>query len=346
MKKETRLKFNAYLERQAELNGIDPINVYSTHEVEPSVQQKLFEKLQQDSSFLDAINIIFKDELVGETIGMEAADTIASTTDTDGEGERKTTDIAKLVAQQYFCKKVNFDTHIKHSRLDSWAKFKDFQTRISSVKAKRIKLDLIMAGMNGVKRAPTSDRAKNKLLQDVAVGWLQKIRLNAPECVMGSKTTGDETVAAPIKVGKGQEYQNLDALIMDATEELIGEVYKEDTDLVCIVGRKLLADKYFPVVNQDNKPSEMLAAEMVISQKRIGNLPAVRVPYFPANAVLITKLENLSLYVQEGGSRAHIEDVAKKDRVEFYQSENIDYVVEDYECAALIENITFEDKDE
>lgn len=339
MKNTTRAKFNQYVERQAELNHIEPQNVYNKHEVTPSVQQKLYERLQLDSSFLAKINFIFKDELIGETLGMEASGTIASTTDTSGDGERKTTDIARLVAQQYRCQKVNFDTHIPYDRLDAWAKFPDFQQRISSVKGKRIRLDLIMAGFNGTSRAATSNRTTNPLLQDVAVGWLQKIRENAPERNMNGKATNNKVL-----VGKGQAYLNLDALVMDATEELIDDVYKDDTDLVAIVGRKLLADKYFPIVNAKQKPTEMLAADVVISQKRIGNLPAIRVPYFPANAILITKLDNLSIYFQEGGMHSHIEDVPKKDRIEFYQSDNIDYVVEEYRCAALIENITLEDK--
>ncbi|MXD08578.1 P2 family phage major capsid protein, partial [Escherichia coli] len=85
----------------------------------------------------------------------------------------------------------------------------------------------------------------------------------------------------------------LDALVMDATNNLIEPWYQEDPDLVVIVGRQLLADKYFPIVNKEQDNSEMLAADVIISQKRIGNLPAVRVPYFPADAMLITKLENL-----------------------------------------------------
>ncbi|MFK9070434.1 P2 family phage major capsid protein, partial [Escherichia coli] len=86
------------------------------------------------------------------------------------------------------------------------------------------------------------------------------------------------------------------ALVMDATNNLIEPWYQEDPDLVVIVGRQLLADKYFPIVNKEQDNSEMLAADVIISQKRIGNLPAVRVPYFPADAMLITKLENLSIY--------------------------------------------------
>ncbi|MCU6392102.1 P2 family phage major capsid protein, partial [Enterobacter quasiroggenkampii] len=125
----------------------------------------------------------------------------------------------------------------------------------------------------------------------------QKYRNEAPARVM-SKVTDEEgpTTSEAIRVGKGGDYASLDALEMDATSNLIEPWYQEDPDLVVIVGRQLLADKYFPIVNKEQDNSEMLAADVIISQKRIGNLPAVRVPYFPADAMLITKLENLSIY--------------------------------------------------
>ncbi|WP_434477370.1 P2 family phage major capsid protein, partial [Escherichia coli] len=34
-----------------------------------------------------------------------------------------------------------------------------------------------------------------------------------------------------------------------------------------------MADKYFPIVNKEQDNSETLAADVIISQKRIGNLP-------------------------------------------------------------------------
>ncbi|MBW9907788.1 P2 family phage major capsid protein, partial [Escherichia coli] len=114
---------------------------------------------------------------------------------------------------------------------------------------------------------------------------------------------------------KGGDYASLDALVMDATNNLIEPWYQEDPDLVVIVGRQLLADKYFPIVNKEQDNSEMLAADVIISQKRIGNLPAVRVPYFPADAMLITKLENLSIYYMDDSHRRVIEENPKLDRV-------------------------------
>ena len=97
------------------------------------------------------------------------------------------------------------------------------------------------------------------------------------------------------------------------------------------------------MINTDLKPTEDLASQVIISQKQIGGLKAIRVPFFPKNAMLITRLDNLSLYIQEGSMRRFIANNPKRNRVEDFLSQNIDFKVEDYGCAALIENIVFED---
>lgn len=101
MKDLTLEKYNAYLARQAELNNL-PFNALATgikFTVQPSVQQKLYEKVRESSDFLKSISFVFVDEQTGETLGLDSAHTVASTTDTSGDGERKTTSIAKLVKQ-------------------------------------------------------------------------------------------------------------------------------------------------------------------------------------------------------------------------------------------------------
>lgn len=82
---------------------------------------------------------------------------------------------------------------------------------------------------------------------------------------------------------------------------------------------------------------------MIISQKRMGGLQAVRAPFFPPNALLITRLDNLSIYWQEDTRRRSVIDNPKRDRIENFESVNEAYVVEDYRCAALVENIQIGD---
>ena len=71
----------------------------------------------------------------------------------------------------------------------------------------------------------------------------------------------------------------------------------------------------------------------------LGGLQAYRVSGFPANAVLITKLSNLSIYWQEGSRRRRLVDEPEYDRVANYESVNEAYVVEEYQLAVLVENI-------
>ena len=340
MRKETRFKFNQYLSRIAELNGIATSDLDKKFTVEPSVTQTLFDKIQQSSSFLKLINMVTVGELTEEKVGIDVTGSIASTADTDGGVERKTADFAKLDAYRYFCHPVNFDYHLKYNKLDLWARFQDFQIRIRNAIIKRQALDYITIGFNGVSRAATSARAQNPLLQDVAIGWLQKYRNDAPERVMSSVTDDDGTVISnTIKVGKGGHYANLDALVMDGFESLVAEIHRENPEMVVICGRRILTDKYFPMINKFQANSEQLAGELIISQKTIGQLQAVRAPYFPANSILITTLDNLSIYLYEDGHRRHIVENPKLDQVENYEQVKVDFVVEDYEAGCLIENI-------
>ncbi|MDB0511319.1 phage major capsid protein, P2 family [Ralstonia solanacearum] len=332
MQNKTRVLFAAYKAEIAKLNGVERVD--EKFSVSPTIQQKLETKVQESSDFLKRINFYGVTEQEGEKIGLGVSGPVASTTDTN-EKDRETADISTMDGRRYRCEQTNSDTHITYQKLDAWAKFPDFQTRIRDAIIKRQALDRIMIGFNGVSRAATSNRVTNPMLQDVNKGWLQNLREQAPQRVMeeGKKAAGK------IIVGAGGDYGNLDALVFDVVNQLVEPWYAEDPELVVLCGRNLLADKYFPLVNTDREPTQQLAADIIISQKRIGNLPAVRVPYFPANGLLVTRLDNLSIYYQEGGRRRTILDNAKRDRIENYESSNDAYVIEDLACAAMAENI-------
>jgi len=344
MRPTTRFKFNAFLTRVAELNNVDAGDMNKKFTVEPSVSQTLMTRVQESSDFLTRINIVPVGEMKGEKIGVGVTGSIASTTDTAGGDERETADFAALDVEGYECGQINYDFHIRYNTLDLWARYEDFQARLRDAIIKRQALDRIMVGFNGTSRAKTSNRVKFPLLQDVAVGWLEKYRKNAAKRVMSKALAEDGSVISEtIRIGKEGDYANLDALVMDATNTMIEPWFQEDPELVVICGRQLLADKYFPLVNKDQPATETLAADVIISQKRIGNLPALRVPYFPKNALLITRLDNLSIYWQEGTHRRLLDEVAKRDRIENYESINEDYVIEDYAAGCLVENIQLGD---
>ena len=332
MRNETRRLYNAYLDQVAKLNGVESAAEKFT--VEPSVQQTLETKIQESSEFLGRVNMVGVAEQMGDKIGLGVSGPIASTTNTTTT-DRATRDVTVMDEQGYVCTQTNFDTHLTYAKIDAWAKFQDFQTRIRDAILRRQALDRIMVGFNGTSRQATSDFGANQLLQDVNIGWLQKYRTHASDRVLA------EVVAASgkVTVGATGDYKNLDALVFDAINNMIEPWYQEDGGLVAIMSRDLLADKYFPLINTANPPSEQAALDMVISQKRVGGVQAVRVPYMPAGKIFITSLENLSIYWQEGARRRTVVDNAKRDRIENYESSNEAYVIEDYGFGCLVENL-------
>ena len=335
MQNSTRIALAAYVSQLASLNGVSEAAVASKFTVTPSVQQKLESRIQESSAFLKSINIVPVDEQAGETLGLMVTGPVAGTQDTDA-GERQPRDISNMDSKGYRCEQINYDTFIKYSKLDAWAKFPDFQARLRDLIIQRIALDRMMIGFNGTSRAATSNRAANPLMQDVAKGWLQKIREQAPERHLKEIAAGSNKV----KIGATGDYKTLDALVYDAVNDLIDPWYREDTQLVALTGRQLMADKYFPLVNTIQAPTEQIAAnDLITSQKRVGNLPAVQVPFFPPKAILVTKLSNLSVYYQNGTQRRSVIDNPRRDRIETFQSSNDDFVLEDMGCCAFIENI-------
>jgi P2 family phage major capsid protein len=332
MRNETRELYNAYLAQIAVLNHVASAAVGFT--TDPTVQQTLETKIQESSDFLGRVNNIGVREQAGQRVGLGIGSTIASTTNTLTT-DRVPFDPTELEDRGYLCTQTNFDTAIRYAKLDAWAKFPDFQTRIRDAILRRQALDIITIGFNGTSRAATSNRTANPLLQDVNIGWLEKIRTEAEAHYLA------EGVAASgeITIGKGGDYANLDALVFDAVNNLIEPWFRNDTELVVILGRKLFADKYFPLINTTQPPSETLAADLIVSQKRVGGLQAVQVPFFPDGTLLITRLDNLSRYYQDGARRRTIIDNPKRDQIENYESSNDAYVVEDYGLVALVENI-------
>lgn len=332
---ETQEAFDGYLNRQAKLNGVTAAMVSAGKKftVTPAVAQRMEKRIQESSSFLMSVNITPVINQQGEKIGLGVSGPAASTTDTTQQ-DRTPRDISDMTDVGYYCQQTNFDTLLRYEKIDMWAAFPNFQPILRDSILQRQALDRIMIGWNGTHRAKTSDITANPLLQDVGVGWLQKCRNDAPERVMSGGADPTKVV-----IGKNGDYENLDAAVMDSVDNLIAPWYQDDPKLVVICGRQLLADKYFPLVNQQQPNSEALAADIIISQKRIGGLKAVRVPYFPPNALMVTRLDNLSIYWQKGTRRRCIVDNAKRDQIENYESVNQDYVIEDYDGCCVIENI-------
>lgn len=360
MRTDTRRLFTAYVSQIALINSVDSATVKFA--VDPVVEQRLEAKLAETSEFLQAINVIPVTQQKGDVLGLGTSRTIAGRTDTAGGTARNPsnpTDSAKT--NSYTCEQTNFDWSLRYALLDAWRHKPEFETILRDSILRQQARDRIMIGWNGTSVAATTNRTTNPLLQDVNIGWLAKIRTNAPAQVFddGALTVNSAGANNPalkaIYVKPGAElydeslntaataeadYSSLDALVLDA-KRLLPEWHRGDTDLVVIVGHDLVDDKYFTIAQTAGATaSEVEVTDRILrSEKQIGGLPAVRVPFFPANAALITTLKNLSIYWQEETRRRRVEDEPKLDRIANYESVNEAYVVEDYELVVLVQNI-------
>lgn len=345
MRNVTRLAFTALAAQIALLNGV--ASATEKFNVAPSVQQTLETAMQESSAFLKAINLIGVNEQTGEALLAGVNGPIASRTNTAAGNRRNPADVSQLTKDVYACKQTNFDTAFPYALLDAWAKFPDFQVRLTNAIIERQSLDRIMIGFNGTSAALATDRANNPLLQDVNKGWLQKIRDGAADHVMDDGAVAGKVTVGGTKVIKvagvdteiSGDYQTLDGLVFDAIQ-MLAPWHRSRPDLVVLVSRDLMHEKLLKAVEKGaTSNQEENAAQEIVSRARLGGLPVVDAPFFPEGTVLVTFLKNLSIYWQEDARRRHLKDEPEFDRIADYQSSNDAYVIEDFKAVALVENV-------
>jgi len=297
--------------------------------VEPSVEQRLQDKIVANSDFLQRINVVPVTELKGQNIYGSASGPVTGRTDTSVDGkERKTRDVLGLTPAGYELFQTNSDVHITYATVDAWAKFPDLAQRYTAYVQRRIATDRELIGWYGVSAAPDTDLANYPLMQDVNKGWMQYMRDNMPANVLAEGGTAGE-----VRIGAGGDYANLDLVVFDLLQGI--PAYMRD-GLVALVGTDLIAQEsaalYAAVAGKPTEKNAMNAA-----MARLGGLVWDSPYNFPARGLVITSYDNLSIYYQEGSWRRQIKEEPKKNRVEDYNSRNEGYVVETPEKLTALE---------
>lgn len=278
------------------------------------------------SALLSAVNVFCVREQRGMAAAPDFGETLASTDNTAG-GVARTATGALEEPETYECTPTNFDAAVPYALLDGWASHsrtqEEFAARVGGLIDGRINLDRVMIGFNGKRRELNSDRAAFPRLDDVNAGWLQFI-----------KHSPGGRVHSGAQVGAGRTYASLDALVRQALRDLMEPAFIDDPHLVAIVGADLL-----PGAELAAAADPAQAPDLRFHTRQVGGLRAATAAFFPADAVLITRLSNLSLYTHAEGRRVVIREEPGLNRVELMNQVRDAYVVENVAAAVLLEKI-------
>lgn len=328
MNKTARLAFHQMEARLAKTYGVE--NVQETFTVEPTLEQKLQDKIVEQSTFLPRVNVLSVDDLEGQNVLGSASGPASGRTDTSVDGkERVPKDLLNLAASGYRLYQTNTDVYIRYATMDAWAKFPDLAERYQRYVQQRVANDREIIGWHGTSAAADTDLSANPLMQDVNKGWLQYVREKMTANIL---TTGEKQ-AGEIRFGTGGDFINLDHAVLELVEG-IPQYLRQG--LVALIGSELVGrEKTALAIAMGQTPSEKTLTPAAMAN--FGGLPWETPSNFPGRGLVITSLDNLSIYVQSGSWRRHIKEKPEKDRVEDFNSRNEGYVVETPEKFVAVE---------
>ena len=337
MKKETKQKFNIIKARIAKAYGVDTVS--EQFSATPTVEQRLNDKIVEQDNFLSRINVISVDEIEGQNILGYASGPASGRTDTSGDGERTPNNLLGLDTYDYKLYQTNSDVYMRYATMDAWAKFPDMADRYARYVQKRIANDRCLIGWYGESAAADTNLVTYPLMQDVNKGWLQYMRekRSANILTQGEKAPGE------IRIGADGDFVNLD----HAVAELVAGIPRYlRQDLIALIGDELVGlEKSALYQAIGAQPTEKNLA--TASLTKFGGMDWTTPNNFPGRGLVITSLDNLSIYMQSGTWRRHIKDKPEIDRVEDYNSRNEGYVVETPEklVAVKFDNVTVPQSD-
>lgn len=281
-----------------------------------------FLKTLAQNEFFKLISIFKTEQEEGEAVGI--VQVLGGTTDTRYNARKPK---AGFLRNKFKCEQVNFDSFISYDKLDAFiGETENFLLeKYEDLLDKQLQKSILMIGFNGLTRASDSDAENNKLAEDVKKGWLQKIRDNAQE-------KGLNNVLNIGEVNASSRFTSLNKAVREGLKR-IAPIYT-DGDLIAICGRGVIGEK--PLENESKELQNSFVTRL---QNPIAGVKAVYLPYFPDNCILLTRLDNLAFYFKKGSLRRGYNDKPENDLLTHFFSLSFDFVVEDFNGCALLENI-------
>ncbi|WP_077426551.1 P2 family phage major capsid protein [Rodentibacter heidelbergensis] len=308
MQKLTQEKFTAY---KNELEGVE-MQEYS-HFNDHAKVEKIIKQGIKNHAFLGLITTKFVEDSPNKTYALSLP--IVSNTDTDKHA-REPRNIVQDITP-FECAQINLDVRLLHSELDLFTEI-DFEKALNARLGGELAKNLTMVGFHGTHRAEDSDPQAHPLGEDMAKGWHAQLKEKA-QVIQAGELSGQTTAQ----------------LIKKALEKL-PVTLQESGDLIAICGRNVLDGA---LIQLEPKQLNAQNGVLLIAQNLIGGLRAINAPFFPANCILITTLSNLAIYLKQNTARLFFKQEVREDSLNVYFSVQLDYLLENYRHAVLIEGI-------
>lgn len=296
--------------------------------ITPPMETKLRQAIMQSHAFLAMISLLPVQQIKGQVIDV-GSDALST-------GRAATRFMVEMgqSGNEYELVKTDSGAYVTWETLTQWGNSGskgEWLNRMKSAMATRFALDMLRVGWNGTSAAAVTDPVANPLGQDVNKGWVQVVKEKKPGQVLASADLDPTGTVA-------DSYKNLDSLVQDLINTTIAPEHQEDDDLVAIIGSNLIASEQHRLLEAANVPTEHTAAQMLA--KTVAGRKAYKLPFFPANRVLVTSPKNLQILTQEGTQLR----TQKNDEEELrYKSNHIrmeGYAVGNLNKFACIENVT------
>lgn len=329
----------------ANLHAVPADQVVETYNVTPAVAQKVNEAIRAENTFLSQINVIGVKEKKGQKVAVgTGGNRITRRTDTTSKN-RKPTNPADLTAVEYELYKTETDVATPDELLENWAHIEaNIGQMILNQSRITIAEERVMIGFNGVSAAVESDPATNTMLQDVNIGWLQKLRIENPNNVFSEIRGGAGEVVLGENGAVVSDYANLNQLVAAALKTIPKHLRKKTGKgrLVVMVGDELAEYHQDRIYAQyGEQPSEQEKAQRQLAATTLGGLEMVEPDFFPSRSIVITSYDNLSIYYQSSSWKKQTKYVAEAEEMQDYNKRNEGYVVENVLKMVLVENIVF-----
>lgn len=196
--------------------------------------------------------------------------------------------------------------------------------------------DMLRIGFNGTHIADDTDPKANPNGDDVNVGWHQFVK----NWVQADPTKHtNRIITNKVTLGVGGDYLSLDAAGSDLVRSLPTK-YQDDPSLVILVGADLVAAEEVRLYNQEDKPTENIAAQKL--SKNIAGRIAVVPPFMPGKRMAATTLKNLQILTLMNSRRRKAEDVGDRKQFENSYWRYEGYALGDPDCYAALDESAVE----